>query len=191
VGSVVRYLDSIHPATKVPPHGVVGARYQRPAPCLWEEAEILGLMEAAGEAQPAPRALTCEKLFGLLWATGMGIGEVISLEWTDVDLSTGILLVCVAPGPVLPRAKSPVIFVSSVGITFLPQLVGSIFDKITTANGHRAVPATPYPIRRSCFRAGSSRQRLVIAFHVVPTCSVSTVSRCDPLGAGSSVRSYR
>ncbi len=58
VRGFARYLHTIDPATEVPPNDVSGARYQRPAPYLREEDEIPGLMEAAGQLQPALRACT-------------------------------------------------------------------------------------------------------------------------------------
>src|ERR1035438_314952 len=93
VRGFARYLQTIDPETEIPPDDVFGARYQRPTPYLWEEAEILGLMEAAGQLQPTLRAITYETLFGLLWTTGMRIGEAIGLERSDVDLPAGVLTI--------------------------------------------------------------------------------------------------
>jgi integrase len=167
VRGFARYLRSIDPATEVPPHDVFGARYQRPTPYLWEEAEVLGLMEAAGQLQPTLRAITYETLFGLLWSTGMRIGEVIGLERGDVDLSAGVLTIREAKGGrsrivplqqsatdalgsyasrrdrLCPEPRSRAFFVSSVGTTLLPQLVGSTFDQIATAIGLRTETKRP------------------------------------------------
>lgn len=167
VRGFARYLRSIDPATEVPPHDVFGARYQRPTPYLWEEAEVLGLMEAAGQLQPTLRAITYETLFGLLWSTGMRIGEVIGLERGDVDLSAGVLTIREAKGGrsrlvpleqgatdalgsyasrrdlLCPEPKSQAFFVSSVGTTLLPQLVGSTFDQIAIAIGLRTETKWP------------------------------------------------
>jgi integrase len=167
VRGFARYLRTIDPATEVPPHDVFGARYQRPTPYLWEEAEVLGLMEAAGQLQPALRAITYETLFGLLWSTGMRIGEVIGLERSDVDLGAGVLTIREAKGGrsrlvpleqgatdalgsyasrrdrLCPEPRSQVFFVSSVGTTLLPQVVGSTFDQIATAIGLRTETKRP------------------------------------------------
>ena len=167
VRGFARYLQTIDPETEIPPDDVFGARYQRPTPYLWEEAEILGLMEAAGQLQPALRAITCETLFGLLWTTGMRIGEAIGLERSDVDLTAGVLTIREAKGGrtrlvpleqsathalgsyasrrdrLCPEPRSPAFFVSSVGTTLLPQLVGSTFDRIATAIGLRTETKRP------------------------------------------------
>jgi len=167
VRGFARYLSSIDPATEVPPHDVFGARYQRPTPYLWEEAEVLSLMEAAGQLQPTLRAITYETLFGLLWSTGMRIGEAIDLKRSDVDLSAGVLTINEAKGGrsriipldqsatdalstyasrrerLCPQPKSQAFFVSSVGTTLLPQLVGSTFDQMATAIGLRTETKRP------------------------------------------------
>lgn len=167
VRGFARYLATIDVTTEVPPHDVFGARYQRPTPYLWEEAEVLGLMEAAGQLQPTLRAITYETLFGLLWTTGMRIGEAIGLERSDVDLSAGVLTIRQAKGGrsrlvpleqsatdalgsyasrrhrLCPEPRSPAFFVSTVGTTLLPQLVGSTFDQIATAIGLRTENKRP------------------------------------------------
>jgi integrase/recombinase XerD len=167
VRGFARYVATIDVATEVPPHDVFGARYQRPTPYLWEEAEVLGLMEAAGQLQPTLRGITYETLFGLLWSTGLRIGEAIGLERSDVDLSAGVLTIRQAKGGrsrivpldqsatdalgsyasrrdrLCPEPRSRAFFVSSVGTTLLPQLVGSTFDKIATAIGLRTENKRP------------------------------------------------
>ncbi|MHB8593400.1 MAG: hypothetical protein ACYDB3_03575 [Acidimicrobiales bacterium] len=47
-----RYLQTIDPATEVPPRDVFGARQQRPAPYLWSDADIRRLVEAARLLKP-------------------------------------------------------------------------------------------------------------------------------------------
>lgn len=167
VRGFARYLQTIDPATQIPPHDVFGARYQRPTPYLWQEAEVLALMEAAGQLRPALRARTYQTLFGLLWTTGMRIGEAIGLERSDVDLTAGVLTIRQAKGGrsrlvpleqsatdalgsyaslrdrLCPEPKAPAFFVSSVGTALLPQLVGSTFDQIATAIGLRTQTKRP------------------------------------------------
>jgi integrase/recombinase XerD len=93
VRGFTRYMQAIDPATEIPPHNVFGARYQRPTPYLWREAEVLDLMAAARQLRPALCALTYETFFGLLWSTGMRIGETIALKRGDVDLDEGVITV--------------------------------------------------------------------------------------------------
>ena len=62
------------------------ARYQRPTPYLWSEAEVLDLMAAARRMRPLLCALTYEALFGLLWCSGMRIGEAIGLVTSAMSM---------------------------------------------------------------------------------------------------------
>src|SRR5205807_503171 len=88
-----RYLQTIDPATEVPPPGVFPARRHRPAPYLWSQEDICHLLEGA-RVLPSPlRAATHEALFGLLATTGMRLGEAIGLERDDVDLGAGVITV--------------------------------------------------------------------------------------------------
>ena len=167
VRGFARSLTTIDPATEVPPLDVFGARCQRPTPYLWLETEALSLMEAAGKLQPALRACTCETLSGLLWTTGMRIGEAIGLERADADLTTSVLTIREAKGGrsrlvpleqsatdalasyaahrnrLCPEPKSQAFFVSGVGTTLLPPLVGRTFDQIATAIGLRTETKRP------------------------------------------------
>jgi len=65
-----RYLQTIDPATEVPPAGVFPARRHRPSPCLWSERDLCRLLEAARALRPPLRAATHESLFGLLAVSG-------------------------------------------------------------------------------------------------------------------------
>ena len=93
VRGFARYMQAIDPTTEIPPHDVFAARYQRPTPYLWQETEVLDLMAAARQLRPPLCALTYETFFGLLWCTGMRIGETIGLQRGDVDLSAGVITV--------------------------------------------------------------------------------------------------
>ena len=93
VRGFARYVQAIDPTTEIPPHDVFAARYQRPTPYLWKETEVLDLMAAARQLRPPLCALTYETFFGLLWSTGMRIGETINLQRGDVDLTEGVITV--------------------------------------------------------------------------------------------------
>ena len=54
---------------------------------------MLDLMAQACRLRPALCALTYEALFGLLWSSGMRIGETINLQKGDVDLTDGVITV--------------------------------------------------------------------------------------------------
>jgi integrase len=88
-----RYLAGIDPATEIPPVGLVPLRHQRPAPFLYSDADITRLLAAARALTPGSRGLTYYTLLGLLAATGMRIGEAISLDLGDIDDEQATLLV--------------------------------------------------------------------------------------------------
>lgn len=87
------YLQTIDPATEVPPQGVFSVRYQRPAPYLWSQADIRRLVDAAGRLEPPIKAASMQALFGLLAVTGMRVGEAVALDRRDVDLAAGVICV--------------------------------------------------------------------------------------------------
>ncbi len=87
------YLQTIDPATEVPPADVFAVRYRRPAPYLWSDADICRLLEAARALRPPLKAASYEALFGLLAVTGMRVGEAIALDRDDVDLDDGVITI--------------------------------------------------------------------------------------------------
>ena len=159
VRGFARYLQAIDPATEVPPHDVFAPRYQRPTPYLWQETEVLDLMAAARQLRPALCALTYETFFGLLWCSGMRIGETIGLRRGDIDLSAGLItvrqakfgrsrlvplqesttgaLACYAASRdrLCPRPRSHAFFISSRGTTLIPQAAGQTFHRLAVKTG--------------------------------------------------------
>ena len=87
------YLQTIDPATEIPPAGVFAVRYQRPAPYLWSREDVNRLLDAARELRPPLKAASYEALFGLLAVTGMRLGEALALEPNDVDLDGGVITI--------------------------------------------------------------------------------------------------
>jgi integrase/recombinase XerD len=87
------YLQTIDPATEIPPQGVFATRYQRPVPYIWSQLDIRRLLEAAGELEPALKAATMRALFGVPAVTGMRVGEVVAITRDDVDLRAGVITV--------------------------------------------------------------------------------------------------
>jgi integrase len=82
-----RYVQAFDPATEVPPAGLLPERSHRLTPYLFSEAEMADLMEGAGTLQPELWGATCQSIFGLLWSTGMRVGEVLRLERSDVSFA--------------------------------------------------------------------------------------------------------
>lgn len=167
VRGFARYLQAIDPASDVPPPDVFGVRYQRPTPYLWQESEVLDLMAAARQLRPSLCALTYECFFGLLWASGMRIGEMIGLQRGDVDLTRGVITVrqaklgrsrlvplqqssthalgCYAASrdQLCPQPGSEAFFVSSRGTALIRQVVSQVFLRLSVKTGLRTQTKKP------------------------------------------------
>lgn len=88
-----RYLNTIEPATEVPPVGIWPTSQVRPAPYIWAEEDIIRLVDAANALQPRLKALTLATVFGLLASSGLRVGEALGLAGSDVELASGLLTV--------------------------------------------------------------------------------------------------
>ncbi len=161
------YLHTIEPATEVPPPKVFAVRRHRPTPYLWSESDITRLLEGARVLHPSLRAATCEALFGLLAASGMRVGEAITLQRDDVDLSGGVITIREAKldrsrlvplhasaiealrryaavrDRLCPRPRSTAFFLSSVGTKLDRSRLGKTFRRITVAIGLRTATVHP------------------------------------------------
>ncbi|HVA20319.1 MAG TPA: tyrosine-type recombinase/integrase [Solirubrobacteraceae bacterium] len=161
------YLHTIDPTAEVPPPGVFPARRHRPTPYLWSEGDICKLLDGARGLRPALRAATHETLFGLLAASGMRVGEAVSLQRDDVDLVAGVVTIRQAKFdrsrlvPLHPsasealrryagerdrlcsRPRSTTFFVSSGGTALDRSGVGKTFRRITSAMGVRTPMVHP------------------------------------------------
>ena len=98
------YLQTIDPATEIPPAGLFAVRYQRPTPYLWSPQHICRLLAAARSLRPPLKAASYEALFGLLAVTGMRVGEAIALQPGDIDLESGVITIRAQNGK-LERAR--------------------------------------------------------------------------------------
>lgn len=170
-----RYLQTIVPATEVPPPGVFPTRRHRPTPYLWSQQDVCRLLEQARTLRPPLRAATNETLFGLLAATGMRIGEAISLARGDIDFDAQIITIrqakfdrtrLVPLHPTVTRAldlyraerdrlcpnpQSPTFFLSSVGTVLTRTGVARTLRQLTTSMGIRtgAVHPRTHDLRHS------------------------------------------
>lgn len=170
-----RYLQTIEPATEVPPDAVFPARKHRPAPYLWSPHDIGRLLDGARALHPPLRAVTYETLFGLLAVSGMRVGEALGLDRDDVAFDTGVItirhakfdrprLVPLHPtttaalhayatqrGRLRPAPASTAFFVSGIGTRLNRSDVATTLRRITTAMGLRTdtVHPTPHQLRHS------------------------------------------
>ena len=90
---LARYLQTIDPATEVPPTGIWPATPDRPTPYLWAPEDICRLLGATRHLRPLLRALTYETLFGLIACSGLRLGEALFLRREDADLGDGVLTI--------------------------------------------------------------------------------------------------
>lgn len=163
------YLQTIDPSTEVPPENVFAVRYQRPTPYLWSDEDVSRLLEAAQRMRPALKAATYSTLFGLLAATGMRVGEAITLDRQDVDLDAGLItihahttkhdrarLVPLHPTAtdalkryaatrelLSPRPGSRAFLLTSIGMRVHPTSVCQIMRRLTTELGLRTATVHP------------------------------------------------
>jgi integrase len=164
------YLQTIDPATEVPPAGVFAVRYQRPTPYLWSDADIRRLLSAARALTPPLKAASYETLFGLLAVSGMRVGEAVALGRDDIDLDAGLItiseqiaklekarLVPLHPSTVValdryatqrdrlcPTPRSTRYFISSIGSGLTRSEVAKTLRKLTTTLGLRT--GTVHPV---------------------------------------------
>lgn len=100
VRQFAQYASTLDPRTEVPPPKLLQVRYCRPAPYLYQDKEVLKLIEAAGQIDKsnALKGATYATLFGLLAVTGMRVGEALKLNRADVDLDQSVLTLRRAKG---------------------------------------------------------------------------------------------
>ena len=77
----------------MPPTELLPQRPQRATPYLYSNADVAALMAAASSLSTPLRRATLATLIGLLAVTGMRVGEAIALDRSDIDYTTGRLLV--------------------------------------------------------------------------------------------------
>ena len=88
-----RYLALVDGRSQVVPTNVVPHRPCRATPFLYSADQVQALMAAARSLCSPVRQATFETIVGLLWATGMRVGEALGLNCDDVDLAHGVLTV--------------------------------------------------------------------------------------------------
>ncbi len=96
VRGFARYLQALDPAHEVPPTRLLPGRSSRPVPFLYSDDHIATLMAAARALTRPGWGATVEAIIGLLWATGMRIGEVLRLDVDDLDPDTQVVTIRLA-----------------------------------------------------------------------------------------------
>ncbi len=175
VRGFARYLQTLEPATEVPPGAVFPARRHRPAPYLFSAEDIGMLLDGARALHPPLRAATYQTLFGLLAVSGMRVGEAVGLDRDDVDFDAAVITIRHAKfyrprlvplhattstalrayaaerGRLCPTPRSRAFFLSGVGTRLNRSAVAMVLRQITTAIGLRSatVRPTPHQLRHS------------------------------------------
>jgi integrase/recombinase XerD len=93
VRGFARYLQAFDPDAEVPPTGLIYSPVPRATPYVFKDDEIVGLLAAAAELQPALRGATYRAFLGLLAVTGMRVSEAIALDDEDVGTSEALIMV--------------------------------------------------------------------------------------------------
>ena len=93
VRGFARYLVGVDPATEVSPLGLLPLQARWRGPFVFSPDDIDLIMNRMRGLTPPLRAATYVTLIGLLAATGLRIGEAIKLDRTDIDWSSGVLLI--------------------------------------------------------------------------------------------------
>jgi integrase len=89
-----RYLAGTDENTEVPPLGLIPDRHRWRRPFIYTPHDIEAVMNQARTSIVSPlRAATYDTLVGLLAATGLRIGEAITLDLSDIDWDRAVLLI--------------------------------------------------------------------------------------------------
>ena len=89
-----KYMRALDERNEVPPSDLIPNGFRRIRPYLYTDEQVQGILDAAMNRSPfeSPKGkYYC--FFGLLFVTGMRIGEAINLTDEDVDFTKGTLLV--------------------------------------------------------------------------------------------------
>jgi len=88
-----RHLQTLDRRTEVPPEDLLPAQVRRATPYLYTPQQIAGLMQATTILRGSHVQATYRTLIGLLSATGMRIGEAISLDRDDFVAGSGLVTI--------------------------------------------------------------------------------------------------
>jgi integrase len=98
VRTFARHRSATDPRTQIPPPGLLPFQPKRARPYLYSEEEICRLLHASlkmpyrfERGKLRPWVYYC--LFGLLYVSGLRLGEARNLELQDVDLQAGVLTI--------------------------------------------------------------------------------------------------
>ncbi len=153
-----RYLATIDPQNEIPSRDLLPATRRRLPPYIYSPAEIAALMSAAQALSPRSRAATIETLIGLMAATGLRLGEALSIDRADIDSDDEVLSVCGKLGKqrevplhpttiaalrgyvelrdsYWPQASTDALFLSRLGVRLTVAASHDVFPQVIRAAG--------------------------------------------------------
>jgi integrase len=154
-----RYLHALDPRHEVPPAGLIPRGAGRPSPWLFTKDQVAALMSAARRLRSPVQAATLATIVGLLFTTGLRVGEAIRLDNADFDTDGAVLsvrnskngrsrMVPIEPSTVealcsyveirtrlLPSAGADSLFVSTVGRRPRSGNLGAAFASVVEMAG--------------------------------------------------------
>jgi len=163
-----RHLAALDPTCEIPPTGLLRAASRRPSPYLYSPTEISALIHAASTLSAPLPAATYQALIALLAATGLRVGEALTLERADVDLRDGVLhvtgkydkqrLVPLHPSTtamltdyaarrdqLCPHPRSASFFITTTGNPVHPNLARRTFWQLLEWAGIHTLPGAARP----------------------------------------------
>lgn len=171
--SVVRgfagYMQTIDPATEIPPTGLLLHRKRYAIPYLYSDEDIARLSAEAAALRPPLRAATLYTLIGVIAVTGMRISEALGLDRDDVDLDAGVLTIRKSKfgktrqlplhattiqalaaydrqrDELLPRAQTPSFFISTRGNRPDKSTIERVFRDLRLRAGLVGPRGSPQP----------------------------------------------
>ena len=156
-----KYMHAEDSRHEIPPVALIPPVTRRAVPVIYSARELSSLLAAAQQLRAPLCAATYETLFGLLAATGIRVGEAISLELRDVDLRERLLVIretkfgksreVMLHASVVhrlrryaalrdehhPRPGAPNFFLSLVGTGLIYKNVHLVFQRLCRASGVR------------------------------------------------------
>jgi integrase len=93
VRGFAKYLQTIEPRTEIPSLDHLPHRRTRSAPYVYSAADITALLAAANTLRSPLRTATYKTLLGVLYVTGMRVGEAVALDERDVDRRRAVLVI--------------------------------------------------------------------------------------------------
>jgi integrase/recombinase XerD len=164
------YLHARDPRVEIPPPGLIRGGAHRATPYLYSEADIVGLLNAAGRLPRPLGAATYQALIGLLAVTGMRVGEAISLDRDDLDTEHDAVLTI--------RAGK---FGKARLVPLHPSTVAALRGYLRTRDRLLPQPATPaLLISTTGTRLGSNNVWRTFHRLVIQTALTSRSASCRP-----------